>query len=330
MLARSWTIAALVAAGLLVHPAQAQETRLTLEAVNTAELPSGGVKGVNPGVVRLQVMLDRARFSPGIIDGQGGENVDKAVAAFRTANGLGEGNMLDQATWDRLTAASPESALVEYTVTDDDVRGPFTKRIPAKMEDMAELDRLGYTSPVEAIAERFHMDEDLVKALNLGRPIDQPGTKLVVANVRREGTPPAERKAARIEVDKGGRALRVLDREGGLIAFYPASIGSEEKPAPSGENAVRAVARNPDYTYNPDYAFKGVKTREKFRIAPGPNNPVGTTWIALEGEGYGIHGTPEPSKVGKSYSHGCVRLTNWDAEELARLVQKGTPVLFKD
>lgn len=329
MMTRRWAAAALMAAGLLAHPAAAQQPRLTIEAVNAAELPRSGGKGVSPAIVRLQVMLDRARFSPGLIDGRGGENVDKAVAAYRAANGLGEGDRLDQATWDKLAAASPEPALVEYTLTEDDVRGPFTEKVPAKMEEMAELERLAYTGPLEALAERFHMDEDLVEALNPGKALDRAGTAITVANVRREAGRDG-RRAARIEVEKGERALRVLDREGGLIAFYPASIGSEEKPAPSGEHSVTAVARNPTYTYNPDYNFKGVKAREKFTIPAGPNNPVGSTWVDLSIESYGIHGTPDPSKVGKAYSHGCVRLTNWDVEDLARMVQKGTPVVFKD
>lgn len=329
MMMPRWALAAVLASGLLAHPAGAEErARLTPDAVNAAAFSPERTRGLSATMVRLQVALDRARFSPGIIDGQAGENVDKAVAAFRAANGLGEGERLDQATWDKLIEAQPEPALTEYTVTEADLRGPFTERIPARMEDMAELERVGYTGPEEALAERFHMDEDLLRALNPGRRVDQAGTVLVVANVRREGR--EGRKADRVEVDKGERSLRVLDREGGLLAFYPASIGSEEKPAPSGENAVRAVAENPTYTYNPDYNFKGVKAREKFTIPAGPNNPVGTVWIALNGEGYGIHGTPEPSKVGKAFSHGCVRLTNWDAEELAHMVSRGTKVVFKD
>lgn len=330
---RLWGFAALAALGFLVAPARADTpARLTPEAVNAAEFPRNAAKGLSPAMVRLQIMLDRARFSPGIIDGRGGENVDKAVAAFRAANNLGQGKGLDQATWDKLVSLSPEPALIEYTLTEADVRGPFSERIPAKLEDMAGLERLGYTGPLEQIAERFHTDEDLIQALNPGRALDQPGSAILVPNVRRaEGrSAERERRAGRIEVDKSERSLRVFDREGGLIAFYPASVGSEEKPAPSGEHRVQAVARNPSYTYNPDYQFKGVKAREKFTIAPGPNNPVGTVWIALDVEGYGIHGTPEPGKVGKAYSHGCVRLTNWDAEELVGLVQKGIPVVFNE
>ena len=135
-------------------------------------------------------------------------------------------------------------------------------------------------------------------------------------------------KAARLEIDKTAQTLRALDRSGGLVAFFPITAGSAEKPAPSGELKIRTVARNPTYRYNPEYEFKGVRSKEAFTIAPGPNNPVGLVWIGLPGEGYGIHGTPDPAKVGKTESHGCIRLTNWDALRLADLVSKGTPVTF--
>src|SRR4029077_6097256 len=122
--------------------------------------------------------------------------------------------------------------------------------------------------------------------------------------------------------------VRVLAKDGALLASYPASVGSEEKPAPSGMLKVVRVGRNPTYTYDPEFKFRGVKANEKLHIAPGPNNPVGLVWIALNEKSYGIHGTPEPSKVGKTESHGCVRLTNWDALALAKLVRKGMPVEF--
>jgi lipoprotein-anchoring transpeptidase ErfK/SrfK len=219
--------------------------------------------------------------------------------------------------------------LVEYTTRDEDVKGPFVT-IPDKLEEQADLDRLGYSSPEELLAERFHMDVDLLKALNPDKAFDKSGTSIVVANVETKPASEKPDKAARIEIVKSEHILRVLGRNEAVIAVYPASIGSEEKPAPSGSHKVRAVAPNPNYTYNPDYAFKGVKAKEKFEIKPGPNNPVGSTWIDLSVESFGIHGTPEPEKVGKAYSQGCVRLTNWDVEELSKMVEKGTPVEFVD
>jgi lipoprotein-anchoring transpeptidase ErfK/SrfK len=169
------------------------------------------------------------------------------------------------------------------------------------------------------------MNEALLVALNPGRKFDQSGETVVVASVA-AGALPA--KVARIEVDKSAQVVKAFDRNSDLLAFYPATAGSAEKPAPAGRLKVTAVTRNPTYRYNPAYAFKGVRTRKAFTIRPGPNNPVGVVWIGLSGEGYGIHGTPEPSKISKTESHGCIRLTNWDALQLAASVGKGTPVDF--
>jgi lipoprotein-anchoring transpeptidase ErfK/SrfK len=175
------------------------------------------------------------------------------------------------------------------------------------------------------------MDLDLLRALNAGRRFDQAGETVLVANVAvADMKPDAVTKAATVEVDKERRQVRALAQDGALLAVYPASIGSQEKPAPTGTFAVRAVAENPTYTYNPAYAFKGVQAKQAFTIQPGPNNPVGTIWIDLTAETFGIHGTPEPAEVGKTASHGCVRLTNWDVEELARMVEKGTKVVFEE
>jgi lipoprotein-anchoring transpeptidase ErfK/SrfK len=313
-------------AGALAAPLAAAQD-LTLETVNKAEFPSKARDRASPTIVKAQILLDRARFSPGSIDGRMGENVKKAIAAFQRANDVKDSGELDQETWNRLVATSSEPVLTEYKITADDVKGPFIDKIP-DFEEQAELKRLAYTSPREKLSETFHMDEDLLKALNPKASFDKAGTTIVVAAVAEQPRKDEKGRVAKIEVDKKRLGLRALDKEGKLVAFYPASIGSGERPAPSGTLTVRAIAMNPNYTYNPKYKFEGVKSEKPFEIAPGPNNPVGSVWIALDKEGYGIHGTPEPDKVSKSYSHGCVRLTNWDAEELARMVEKGTTVAF--
>ena len=314
----------------LVGPALAAPKGLELDAVNKADLSAKNEKGVSPIFIKTQVLLDRARFSPGVIDGHKGENVANALKAFEKARSLKVDGELDEEVLEKLNEASSEPALVEYTIADEDVKGPFVK-IPDKFEEQAELDRLAYSSAEELLAEKFHMDLDLLKELNPGKRFDKAGETIVVANVARQGKPADEaRKVAKLEVVKSERVLRALADDGSIVAVYPASIGSEEKPAPSGSHTVRAVAKNPNYTYNPDYAFKGVKAKEKFEIKPGPNNPVGTVWIDLSVESFGIHGTSEPDKVGKAVSHGCVRLTNWDVEELAAMVKKGMPVVFLD
>jgi len=301
---------------------------LDMEAVNASNFQqssSKSAKGVNPVLIKAQVLLDRAGFSPGEIDGRAGENNRKAIEAFEAAHGLKADGELNAEIWTRLAADSTEPVLTEYNIDEKDVKGPFLKKVPAKMEDMKDLDRLGYKSPLEALAEKFHMSEDLLKALNPGKSFDKPGQSIVVANVSNTA---ADRKVKRIEIDKSQRVLRAFDQQGDLIAVFPASIGSAEKPAPSGTFKVTAVSRNPTYRYDPAYAFKGVHAKRPFTIKPGPNNPVGVVWISLSAKGYGIHGTPEPGKVSKTMSHGCIRLTNWDASKLADMVDKGTVVEF--
>jgi lipoprotein-anchoring transpeptidase ErfK/SrfK len=300
---------------------------LDLQTVNAAELSQRRpqkAKGLDPVVIKTQVLLDRARFSPGEIDGRMGENLIKAIKAFAAARGLDTDREITPELWSKLTETSSEPVLVEYTINEDDVKGPFLNRVPAKMEHMRGLDRLSYGSAIEALAEKFHMSETLLKALN-PKSSFQAGQTIVVVNVTDEV---GDIKIVRIEIDKSERVLRAYDKAGELVTVLPASVGSTEKPAPSGTFRVTNVARNPTYRYNPAYAFKSVRATTPFVINPGPNNPVGVVWIALSAKSYGIHGTPNPSQVSKTESHGCIRLTNWDAKKLAAMVNKGTTVDF--
>jgi lipoprotein-anchoring transpeptidase ErfK/SrfK len=275
-------------------------------------------------MIRTQVLLDRAHASPGVIDGRDGENVRNAVAAFERANGLEPDGKLDDAVWAKLTA-DEGPVLTDYVLTEADASGPYTPEIPKAYEDMAKLDRLGFTSPVEALAERFHMDQALLLALNPDADFSAPGTKIVVAAVAPEAL---GAKVARIEVDKAMKQVRAFDAGGRQLAAYPATVGSADLPTPSGELAVRTIAPSPTWTYDPSRLSFGDHKAGKLTIKAGPNNPVGAVWIDLTKDTYGIHGAPEPKLVGKTASHGCVRLTNWDAQQLARAVQKGTKVVF--
>jgi len=320
-----WLGLMLALAAPAVHGAE-----LTAAAINSAE-PSGkkSLSREEPTAVgiRLQVLLDRAHFSPGEIDGKFGENAKKALRAYAEAQQLPGSDTLTDEVWKKL-AADNAAVLTNYTIADKDVAGPFLPKLPARMEDMKDIPKLGYTSPREGLAEKFHMSEALLGSLNPGQHFDRAGAAIVVVDTGAKTSKPA--KADRVEVDKVRQTVKLFDRSNALIGFFPATVGSEEKPSPSGTLKVTEISRNPTYGYNPDYHFKGVHSRKRFEIAPGPNNPVGTVWINLSAEGYGIHGTPSPGKVSKAESHGCVRLTNWDAERVASEVSKGTPVAFVD
>ncbi|MBP0580476.1 murein L,D-transpeptidase [Labrys sp. LIt4] len=315
-----------LALALMLACGATQAAKLDIDSVNQAQFSQDRAKDADPMLIKAQILLDRARFSPGLIDGRLSDNFTKAVAAFQAANGLPSDGTLTKETWDKLTATSIAPVLTTYEVTLRDVRSRFTRRIPARMERMAHLRRLGYRNLREKLAERFHVGQRLLTMLNPRARFRKAGVNLVVPDVARSGPPPA---VANIEVDKNSRQLRVLDPSGKWLAVYPASIGSEEKPAPSGTAEVKHVVHNPTYHYNPKFAFKGIRTKRPFTIAAGPNNPVGSVWIDLSIESYGIHGTPDPGKIGTTFSHGCIRMTNWDAEDLASMVKPGTKIDFK-
>lgn len=307
----------------------ATAAKLIPQAVNAAAPAGATIDDDAPSAlgVRLQVLLDRAHFSPGEIDGRLGENAKKALRAYAEAQQLPSSDVITDELWQKL-AADARPVLMRYTLTAKDVDGPFLKKLPGKMEAMKALPRLGYTSAQEALAERFHMSKPLLAALNPGQRFKRAGETITVVDIA--PATPESVKAQRIEVDKTRQTVKAFNDANRLIAFYPATVGSEDKPSPSGTLKVTEVSPNPTYRYNPDYKFKGVKSKTPFEIKPGPNNPVGTMWIGLSEQGYGIHGTPEPSHVSKAESHGCVRLTNWDAQRIAALVGKGTPVEFID
>jgi lipoprotein-anchoring transpeptidase ErfK/SrfK len=284
-------------------------------------------------LVGFQVLLDRQGFSPGQIDGLRGANFTHTLTAWQTAKKLKATGEPDCATWKSLVAEDGEPTITDYRLTEEDFSGPFEKRIPPKLEDQAKLDALGYQSPTEALAERFHVAPALLAQLNHGVPLSAGKTiKVPAVTAFNPDTRPARGTAnndVNIEVSRSESALRATRADGTLVFYAPVSSGSTHDPLPPGDWKVTGISWHPVFHYNPDLFWDANPRDVGAAIQPGPNNPVGVVWIALNLEHYGIHGTPEPGHVGHTESHGCVRLTNWDAARVAGLVKAGTRVIFK-
>lgn len=287
------------------------------DGVTSADLDKRDVQ-----MVAVQVMLDRSRFSPGVIDGYSGGNTNRAIRAYRQAHGLGGGSGVDRELLQSLLDTQGGDVFRTYQITAEDVNYDFTD-VPSGFEAKAKLDRLNYGSPLEMLAERFHMDQDFLRALNPDADFSRAGTTI---NIVSHGDNELGSSVAKIEVRKRENAVVALDEAGKVLASYPATIGSDQFPSPNGDMTVNAVAPEANYTFTPEGREWGPD--ETLVIAAGPNNPVGGVWIDLSKEGYGIHGSPDPQLIGKTSSHGCVRLTNWDARELAGAVSQGVPVVF--
>ena len=303
-------------------------------------------------ILAAQILLDRAGFSPGELDGRAGANLKRALLAFQRAHALPATGQVDEPTWARLSEDATTAPLVSYTLTEADVAGPFVPDIPDDLMAQAKLKTLGYRTALEAIAEKFHASPRLLQELNPSARF-RAGEQILVPNVepftvpakevrqdtRRRGATPRARgtsgatepaQAVTIAVTKSTSSLTVEDASGRVLFHAPVTSGSEHDPLPLGNWKVTTVQRLPVFNYNPDLFWDANPKHSKARIAPGPNNPVGIVWIDLSKEHYGIHGTPEPSKIGHVQSHGCVRLTNWDAARLLTWVNAGTAVIFRE
>lgn len=296
----------------------------TLDGINNAEWYEDIGKGQFPAYARAHVMLNNAHASPGAIDGSSGKNTLKAIASFQQMNGLKPTGTLTQETWDALLAKQgSKPAFVEYTITEADLKGPYAASIPHDYALQAKMKGLYYTRVTEMLSEKFHMDEDFLKKLNPKATFKKAGEKLVVANIRNE----VPEDIHLIVAHKGAKQLYLFNSRNQMIGSFPATIGSSDTPSPTGTYKVTGVAPNPWYSYSPSNFVQGKNTKP-LSLPPGPNGPVGNIWIGLSKKSFGIHGTPNPSAISKTASHGCIRLTNWDANDLGKKVKSGVTVKF--
>jgi lipoprotein-anchoring transpeptidase ErfK/SrfK len=303
----------------------------------------------DPKVLTAQVLLDRLGFGPGVIDGHAGMSLGKALKGFQQSRGLDVTGLLDAPTIEALKAHAETPATIEVTLTTADLAGPFVGPIPKDPTDQAKLPAMGYSDAMEELAERFHTTKATLIALNSPTTPLRVGVAIKVPNVRPAATDyPAALKpewrsmlvqlsvasdqpqAAKIVVDKSDGVLRVYDDQDKLVAQFPATMGSEHDPLPIGDWKIQGTAYLPPFHYNPDLFWDAKATDTKETLQPGPNGPVGVVWMDLDKEHYGIHGTPTPETIGRTASHGCIRLTNWDAARLSLMVKTGTPAVFEE
>lgn len=317
------TVATLMLSTALPAAAQTKRANIALADIEAATYAGQGdlPPGQSALTARVQILLDRSGVSPGVVDGFRGGMSESAIRAFERMHGLPQDGRLDPQVWALLQQNAGAPVTSTYTITSADAEG-LVDRIPTDYAEKAQMSSMGYTSVLEKLAERFHMDEKFLTQLNGGAKF-VPGETINITVPAK----PIRAKALRVIVDAERRRVAAYDANGRMVADYPATVGSTATPSPQGTHLVEAAVMNPDYTYNPNINFKQGENDKVLRIPPGPNAPVGNVWIDLSKPTYGIHGTPTPSTLFVNQSNGCVRLTNWDAQELAKMVVPGQTVV---
>lgn len=304
--------------------------------------------GPDPDVMKLQVVLDRLGFAPGVIDGRAGQSLTLALKGLQRASGLLASGQMDDPTKVALAPHGDLPGVIEVTLTDADLAGPFVGAIPHGEGAQAKLPSLGYSNPLEMLSERFHSTPETLVALNSPETKLVPGAKIRVpnvipvnhaypANLRPDwkatlaglNVDSAQPQADHIVVRKADKSLSVYDAQNKLLAQFPVTTGSSHDPLPIGSWKINAADYNPKFHFNPKLFWDAKPGEKAAMLPPGPNGPVGVVWLDLSKEHYGIHGTPEPKNIGRTASHGCVRMANWDAARLSLMVKPGTPAIFE-
>lgn len=317
--------------------------------LGAAATPGTKAPAVNLPVLHVQVILDHLGFAPGVLDGKRGQSLTAALKGFQESRDLPVTGLIDDATLAELDRYKNLRATRTLRLSADSLSGPFVNPLPKSPVEQAKLTSLAYRSAMEKLGEMFHTTPAILVALNSPDTPLRPGTPVVFPNALPSSRdydarlPAAWRKTladlnvdarqpqgAQVVVDKSDQVLRVLDAQGHLVAQFTATMGSEHDPLPIGRWKIQGFSYNPPFHYNPALFWDARKSAREALLPPGPNGPVGVIWLDLSKPHYGIHGTPEPSTIGRAESHGCIRLTNWDAARLSLMVKPGTPAVFQE
>ena len=313
-------------------PTTAMAGAYSAASINRATTTRVGPGSSGAAVLRLEILLDRAHFSCGEIDGRYGQNLKNAIEAYQLANQLSVDGIVGQSMWQILNQDSAD-AVIEHTISAEDIAGPFDKNIPADWVARSKLKGMYYASPLQEFTGKYHATEALLKRLNPGQSFDRVGEEILVPNViTRSAGRAASVVITGLNTKERIRAASVeaLDSAGKVLFYATANVGGAHDPLPVGKWKVTDIVHNPWYNYNSDLFWDPENPNTKAKIPPGPNGPVGLVWIGISKPHYGMHGASDPGLIGRTHSDGCVRMTNWDALALASLVAVGTPVIMKE